>query len=212
MGYRYALAFASLALLAGGMGKAEVSQDSFGRSVAECAVNKDAEIARQYVVTLPQYETSKNQRDYRRLLQKCIPDDAKIKFNGFALAYEIAKVIVERSPDSKSLDFSKMAELERPILPVLVRSAKGKEQLGREFESFVAISNFGECVVRSAPSQAIAFVKNETDADMREKADLQLALDGCLAGETVKLNRELVRGSLAFAYVRLAKEAERGAQ
>lgn len=70
------------------------------------------------------------------------------------------------------------------------------------------MSAFGECVVRTAPAAAHALLMTEVESDpepARFKA-LSPAFGGCMrAGQSLSIDKGVLRGSIAMNYYRLAK-------
>jgi hypothetical protein len=70
------------------------------------------------------------------------------------------------------------------------------------------VSRFGECVVRTSPAGVHRYLlaQPSTREEGQALLTLRLALGSCLtAGHTLKIDRRVLRGSLATNYYRLAK-------
>lgn len=96
-------------------------------------------------------------------------------------------------------------------VPPLKHGSRRGDVPANEPDTFdVAISALGECVVRTAPGAATALVRSDiaSSAESSALAAVTPALSSCLsAGKTFAFSPEVLRGSVALNYYRLAKSA-----
>ena len=106
------------------------------------------------------------------------------------------------------LAFPQQAELDKALAKA--KSARQKKKLSEEFLKDLlsgALSRYGECVVREDPAGARLWILTPPDIpeELSRVKALLPAMSTCLEpGTTVKFPRELLRGSVALNYYRLA--------
>jgi hypothetical protein len=147
----------------------------------------------------------------------------KMSFEGDLYRYALADALVSKELAAvPAPDFSAVAKLDhrRPGAEPQRVSAKGKRMSQRKYDAamkeygeavaFSYLSFYGECVVRSAPSQARALLLTIPDSP-EEKASfdaLRPAFAECLSeGASLRFGRTTLRGTIAINYYRLARAA-----
>ena len=111
------------------------------------------------------------------------------------IRYAVANALIQSEPSLKLPDLSTI-----PPLDIQTSYADGDQ-------SSLPVLRFGECVVRTAPEETTRFLHTGV-ATREEESSFQAlgpAFSSCLfAGQTAKFSREVVRGSVAINYYRLA--------
>lgn len=190
----------------------------------ECVVKKHPTEARQFVLT-NNYEGA----DFKKNLNAvgdgvCLAavasdvGQAIMQFPADTMKYTLADALVRseiRQPlpsleNAPAIDQPKLDESKYMPKPGVKVTAKLLTQLadyraGRA--TLIYLAEFGECVVRKNPSQAHALLMADP-ASPQEDSTLQAiypSLGGCMtAGQTIKFNRSILRGTIAMNYYRLA--------
>jgi hypothetical protein len=145
---------------------------------------------------------------------------AKMKFTGDLYRYALADALVSREFASGPVpDFSAVPPLvHRPVpddpSPLGPRSSKADKRRYEdavkqleEAKAFRALSEFGECVVRSSPgaSRALLLTQPETPPEAAGFDAIRPALELCLPeGRTLSFGKLVLRGTIAVNYYRLA--------
>lgn len=133
-----------------------------------------------------------------------------------ALAEELVAV---DHKDDKTASFANRAALthrDPPAAEVRDRvlaatsSTSARERLRKDYDvqlGLAWLSRYGECVVRKNPGSARTWLlaAEGSPADSRAMQEVQPALGACLrAGDQLKFSKEVLRGTLAVNYYRLA--------
>lgn len=188
---------------------------------AECTMKRNGRLASRIV--LEQLRNSEIMDENRLLISgDCVPAGGwtmEMRFPELHLQYALATVMVQSDPTLTITEPSSIAPLKhRGIDEAEYRSKPGKqvsekraaELLENRNEALVrvALSLIGECVVRAAPAKSEALVRSEV-AGAAEAAALRSILpdlQGCiLAGKQFNFSREMLRGTVAMNFYRLAK-------
>lgn len=162
-------------------------------------------------------------------LARKVNSTTSMSFSGDLYRYALADALVKSEfADQQAPDLSAVPRLEHrqpsPPPPNAVNLATGKklskkqlEEAQRDYAAGVAysfLSKYGECVVRTAPTEAkglLLTIPDSSEETLAFKA-LQLGLSTCLApGETLKFGRVALRGTIAINYYRLAHAARSAA-
>ena len=200
---------------------------------AKCVVGRRQ--AKASEALLLNVDNSTLMRDYPSLIvgdclvaQRGIRNDARIdtvkmSFEGDLYRYALADALVSKELAGATVpDFSAVPKLDHrtPGAQPQRVSVKGKrlsqakyDAAVRDYNEAVAfsyLSFYGECVVRTAPSDARALLLTVPDSP-EEKTSfdaLRPAFAECLpAGTTLKFGRTALRGTIAINYYRLARAA-----
>ena len=212
--------------------KSEYSAAETRRMIDEygaCIVKKQAARASQAI--LENVDNSLLLRKYRRLIDgTCLPlpkgATLEARFAGDQYRYALADALVRRelaAAPAPTLDAIARLDHRDPGEPPSRVDAKGrplKEKANQEAlegyqraRAFTYLSRYGECVVRVDPAaaRALLLTKPESAEESAQFAAMQTALGSCLPeGETLKLGKLSLRGTIAINYYRLA-HAARGA-
>jgi hypothetical protein len=149
--------------------------------------------------------------------------NSKMKFEGDLYRYALADALVSREfaaapvpnfSDLPPLAYRPLPDEPAPITPNSSKSAKRRyEQAMKDIEqarAFRALSEFGECVVRSSPAaaKALLLTEPETAAEASGFNALRTSLGLCLPeGRTLAFGKLVLRGTIAVSYYRLAHAA-----
>jgi hypothetical protein len=164
-------------------------------------------------------------RDYERIrLSTCVPGfNLRIYMSAGMEQFVLADALIRAKHMTLPADLSTIPPLNQgssrsEIARAL--SAKGKRATDSEkrdaMRAAVAteISRFGECVVRASPQGAQRLLQTDVTSPEEEMAfrGLSKAFGACLdKGQQVTLPKDVVRGTIAFNYFRLAHpEQQRG--
>ena len=188
-----------------------------GVHYGDCVVREEPELARTYVLKDPQTQQAANgvqtvadaieriKENADKTVEKlsigaCLirPSDqfkeVGMRFTGDTMRYVLADALFRRNLASRP----PLTRLDQ--VPVLAQSA--------------TINRFGECIVRQNPQGAHALLvtgvlKPEENAAF---SALKPTMGTCLAADsTVTLNKMMLRGSIAYNYVRLANAPRQAA-
>lgn len=145
---------------------------------------------------------------------------AKMSFPGDLYRYALADALVARELSTTTIpDFSKVPLLERgspPEPPAALPANASKADMKRyqnalksfgEAQTFRALAEYGECVVRQNPAGARALLTTEpeTGAESNSFDALRVTLAECLPeGRTLTFGKVVLRGTIAENYYRLA--------
>jgi len=191
---------------------------------AACVVKKQRQLASEFVIDRTNLQFDKK---YRSLADgNCLVDasgtyfaQAGLSMSGDAMRFAIADALLRA--EIASIDPARLPKAQQLPLPLLVASdyepkpdheygaaeLKMLEERKQKNQASVILYKFGECAVRSSPQQAHALLAAAPKSDA-EAAALQAilpSLGSCLErGSQIKLNRAVLRGSLAFSYYALA--------
>jgi hypothetical protein len=149
--------------------------------------------------------------------------NSQMKFVGDLFRYALADALVARefgsapAPDVSAvppLSYRPLPETPAPLPPDSSKSDKRKyDDATKDLEqakAFRALSEYGECVVRSNPAAAKALLMTEPDtaAETSGFDGLSSALALCLPeGRTLAFGKLVLRGTIAVGYYRLAHAA-----
>jgi hypothetical protein len=188
------------------------------REYADCIVKKRPEDAVMAVLSTSDNATLV--RDYPKLIDGyCLTGFTdKMWFSGDLLRYALADALVRRELASQAvLDPAAIPPLNHrdPVPPASVTQASNeKKRFDREQWQFgVAlaysqVSHFGECVVRADPAGTHRLLASKPTSPSEGGAMLALrpSLSACLdKGNKLNLTKEVLRGTIALNYYRLAK-------
>lgn len=168
---------------------------------ADCAIA--AEPRRAEAVVLDGLEAAESlDRNPTVVVGDCLPVDNQevvtLSMRPTLIRYALAESLLRRAPMPGLGDPQSIAPLEHGV-------ARGEGVESKRAN--IAISRFGECVVRVAPEQSASLLQTPIGSDAESAASeaLKPAVSSCLmAGQTVVLPIELLRGTIALNYYRLA--------
>ena len=172
-----------------------------GAHFGNCVVKKQPSLARTYVLNTNPVFTVGDAVEHQKIVRKlsignCLlraqdmSREVGMRFTGDALRFVLADAFFRRELASRP----PLANLDQiPALP----------------QTGVALGEFGECVVRRDPQGSYGLLRTSvvTPDENRAFDALKPAMSGCLPAQTVRLNRELVRGVVAYSYFRLSNTA-----
>jgi hypothetical protein len=197
----------------------------------DCVVKKDAASAASFVVLIAHDKRSEHERD--RLASR-VTDPAclisasrsfggiRMRFPNDTMRYTMADALF-RAQLSQSPPIGPLSAVPVLALPPFdeadFQPPPGKRLSKARLEELTIMRDramarsylwqFGECVVRTDPSRAFALLKTApvTPEENGAFAGLQPALGQCVVeGQQVELNKALLRGTVALAYYRLARQ------
>jgi hypothetical protein len=193
---------------------------------AECVVKKRAKIAARFV--LDQSEESRKPLVSKLADGHCLVaaaqsedfSEIRMRFDGDFMKYALADALVHSQFASAPIaDVTSIAPLQHPQ-PDLSKYTphEGKKLKPAELQNLderrntaladAYLAQFGECVVRAAPTNAYRLLMTdpETQEETAAVQGLTPALRSCLdVGRTITLNKATIRGTVAYNYYRLAK-------
>jgi hypothetical protein len=144
---------------------------------------------------------------YDLLNPDCIPDAAP-HLSAYApfvlIRYALADALIQRDASLTVRDLSSIAPLEHEQR----LGDDVSEAAQRTAATSAAVSRYGECIVRTAPAEAGRLVRSGITTPQEDSAfaALKPALSSCLfQGQTGKFSRDVLRGTVALNYYRLAK-------
>ena len=180
-------------------GDVEFANDDLRRLGAffgDCVVKKKHDLAREFV--LEPVATVGDAVEYLKIAKqlsigKCLLqpssdfDRVSMRFGGDTMRHVLADALFKRDLASRP----PLTNLDQ--IPQLSHGG--------------FLSEFGQCVVRNDPQAAYALLQTSvvTPEEERAFAAIKPAMAACLTADTtIKLNKKLVRGLVAYSYVRLA--------
>ena len=197
-------------------------------SYGECVVKTQQKRASEAI--LANVDNGTLLRRYRRLIDPgCVPrrpgETVQMRFHGDQYRYALADALVRKElagVPAPKLDSVPRLDHRDPGPPPTRISASGKTIKEADYQEAVAgyeraqaftfLSRYGECVVRANPeaTKALLLTVPSTPEESAQFAALGPALSACLPGdgETLKLGKLAIRGTLGVNYYRLAKAAE----
>jgi hypothetical protein len=149
-------------------------------------------------------------------ISDCMPARSRMRATATQIRFGLAEALTLAEAGKLSFDFAGVAPLyHRPFNPPSlgdVRADPGRlsdlSLYPAEQAAFAAVSPFGECVVRAAPAQSLAVLRTRVET-REESAALEALfpmLGKCLGkGQEMRLNRFVMRGTLALNLYRLAR-------
>lgn len=167
-------------------------------------------------------------RKYKRLIDgSCLPlpkgQQLEARFSGDQYRYALADALVRREfAATPAPDLSSVARLDHrdPGEPPARVDARGRPVKDKDYRealenyqrarAFTFLSRYGECVVRVDPAAARALLMTtpESAEEAERFAAMNTSFATCLPeGETVKLGKLALRGTIAINYFRLAHAA-----
>lgn len=200
---------------------------SLSADYADCVLGYQTRVvlAREFLVNdLPSESLVKGKLS-RLINGECLVKVAKpengirMTFPGELYRYALAGALIRQDFGQAAFaDFSKVPPLAHRPLPVLDEAAVPKKKKKAEefreafrlawLDGFMA--RYAECVVRRIPQESRELLASEV-ASVQENHNFGLmgdALSKCMPeGRTVRFGKEMLRGSLAVAYYRLADAA-----
>jgi hypothetical protein len=186
---------------------------------AKCIVRRKHDAAARVVLD-PEANLGKERED-GLFISDCMPGGTRLRARGTQIRYGLAEALALADAGKLSLDFAGVAPLvHRPFvdqpMPADVaadpRRLAGWNAYAAEHVAYAAVAPFGECVVRAAPAQSLAVLRTKVETPEENAAlnALGPVLGPCLAkGKAMKLNKFVMRGTLALNLYRLAN-APRG--
>jgi len=135
------------------------------------------------------------------------------------LQFAFADALVRSKRLTLPADLSILKPLNQgPSGPAIARSVMAKGKRATEAETAAAVrapalaelSRLGECVVRASPGGAKTLLQSEVASPDEDAAfaALSRSLGSCIdRGKTVSLSKDLVRGAIAFNYLRFSMAA-----
>lgn len=138
---------------------------------------------------------------------------------GPMLLYALADALIDREPN---LDISRLDQVvpleHRPVdeewfarQDIRAKTSEQKalvQDQRQSAQSMVALSRFGECVVRQRPAEALALVRTKpaTPEEKTAFAAVTPVLANCISeGAKIAMLRDVIRGTVALNLYRLAK-------
>lgn len=207
--------------------KNETAVRALSADYAECVLGYQNRVAlaREFLVKdLPSESLPKGK--FSRLINgECLVKVAKpengiqMTFPGELYRYALAGALMRKDFGQTSFtDFSKVPPLQHRPFPVLDETAvpkkkKKADEFREEYrlawlDGFMA--RYAECVVRRIPQESRDLLASEV-ASVQEKDNFGVmadALSKCMPeGRTIRFGKEMLRGSVAVAYYRLADAA-----
>jgi hypothetical protein len=182
---------------------------------AKCIVRRKHDDAARVVLDA-QADLGKERAD-GLFISDCMPDRSRMRANATQIRYGLAEALTLADAKSLSFDFARTAPLvHRPFvdrpMPADVaadpRRVAGWNAVAAERSTYAVLSPFGECVVRAAPAQSLAVLRTRVETP-EEDAALKAVfpvLGSCLGkGSALRLNKFVMRGTLALNLYRLAR-------
>jgi hypothetical protein len=191
---------------------------------ASCVVKKQRALASQFVLDRTTLDFGKK---YKPLADgNCLIDvtgtyfaEVGLTMGGETMRFALAEALVRG--ELATIDPAKLANAARLQIPLLTaadyepkvdrqyREADLKALEGRRNKDQLALImyRFGECAVRAAPQNARALLQAPANSDAEGTAfqSMMPAFSACLEkGSQFKLNRSVLRGTIAFSYYSLA--------
>lgn len=186
---------------------------------ASCVIRRHPQRASQAV--LQQLNNDEIIRRQGRLIDSfCVLRDPQgrltVRLPGPLMRYALADALVRSNPTVRvtnppsiaRLDHRNIAEADyrpRPGRRFKPQEAEEKAKSRDEALVHVALSRFGECVVRVSPNAADSLVRSPVYSAAEQVAYRALATATCLQeGQKVEFSRDVLRGTVAMNYYRLA--------
>lgn len=187
---------------------------------ADCIVRKNRKVAAEAV--LQQANPRELLKQPRLVDGTCMPRHTggrlKLEMKGPLLLYALADALVD---SDRSLDLSGLDAVSgldhRPVDEAWFAEQARKRTKADELAELaadqakaaadVAVSRFGECVVRRAPTDTLALLRTRQGSAEERAAFVSVvpALGRCLpAGQKVEFGKDVLRGALALNLYRLA--------
>ena len=188
---------------------------------ATCAVRFEPEAASKAV--LDQLRGSELRENRRLISGDCLPQRRfgalQLRTAGPLMLYALADALVDREQNLDVGNLDRVAPLDhRPVdeawfdqeaakrkTPEQKAEVEERRQLAK---ADVALSRFGECVVRQRPAEALALVRTKpaTPEEKTAFAAVTPVLGNCISeGAKIAMSRDVVRGTVALNLYRLAK-------
>jgi len=213
------LAVALLAYPAAGREQSLAEARDVMRDFAACAVKKAPD--RAAAVVLDDLDNRTILSRHGRLVDgNCLKGNSELRMPGDYLRFAIAEALIAAQLPAVPLnDLSKVAPLTHREHDATEFAPKpGKKYKEKELAELeegrlkdlgeVIISKYGECVVRVDPANSRLMLAAAPSSKEEETvfATLVPALSDCLAaGQQLKMQKAMVRGTIAVNYYRLAK-------
>ena len=181
---------------------ASPSQDVSRAVLAEfsrCIVRRKHDIAAR--VVLDPAASLGRERAEGLFISDCMPPRSRMRVNATQMRYGLAEALTIADAKTLSFDFANVAPLAHP-------SSASPASFAAEQAALAAASPFGECVVRAAPAQSLAVLRTRVGSPEESAAMESLfpLLGTCLGkGKEMRLNRFVMRGTLALNLYRLAR-------
>ena len=171
---------------------------------ADCVVRRASRKAKNLVLGAPFRLADEN---FRIIIRGCLPlastlEEVTLRTPVILLRFAFAEAFLRKETTLGLPALQSIAPLEHR--PAEERPSKKPAQ----FE--IAISRLGECIVRTAPDAATRLVRSEvaTPAEAIAFAAIKPAVSKCLsAGKVFAFSPEMLRGTVALNYYRLAAAA-----
>ncbi|MFL6760409.1 hypothetical protein [Sphingomonas sp.] len=190
----------------------------------QCAAKRAPELARSMVLSATTIDLEPKYRKLfdpdcfgKALMRAGLMGAVQLEMSQWRGRTIIASALVNQ--DLATFDASEI-KLAAPIARLTISAnmlaatgAKEREELANEQRN-IALETFSDCVIRANPvgSQVLLRSKINSDDEMQAIHALIPAMSGCVdRGNQFKLDRETVRGALAFNFYRLAYASRTGA-
>ena len=183
---------------------ASPSQDVSRLVLAEfskCIVRRKHDVAAR--VVLDPAANLGRERAEGLFISDCMPTRSRMRVNATQMRYGLAEALTIAEAKTLSFDFANVAPLSHPLSASSSPALFPAEQV-----ALAAASPFGECVVRAAPAQSLAVLRTRVGSPEESAAMESLfpLLGKCLGkGKEMRLNRFVMRGTLALNLYRLAR-------
>ena len=192
------------------------------RSFGQCIVNSKGSRVLAAHVILEDVSNETIIKKYPGLVDpNCMPMGANtLTLPGDYIRYGIAEALVTRELVQPATSFDGVPLLQHKAVDpadftakpgASKKSIQTLEQARLNAEDRVFASKFGECVVRTDPaySRKLLFTATSSLEEDAFFAALRPALGSCLIpGQTIKIEKSMVRGTIALNYYRLAHAAQ----
>jgi hypothetical protein len=194
--------------------------DAISDSFADCVVKARPRQARDFVgnnlpgeVVLKRYGSLTDSDCLLKAVKSA--GGVQMRFPEPSFRYALARALVRFDYPTNSFEnFKNVPPLEHIIYPALVeaRLPKNKRKADEiratyeRFEFTASMARFSECVVRSNPDFAQAFIVSKPASPGRDASIKQIKpiLGACLSNGTIKFDTFDLIGALAVSYYRLA--------
>jgi len=189
--------------------------------MADCIVKlRQRDVSRAILNQVPDAEFVEDKR--RFFIGRCVPSKLRglaILVPGNLRRYALADALIradmslrlDQPSNIPPLDHGRIteADVNRPRWVSISEWGPAREEAHRFVAGQkIAISRFGECAVRTAPSESAALVRSKitSDAEAAALKALAPAFGSCVdQGAKVNFTPEVLRGTVALNYYRLAK-------